>query len=512
MPTQANSTTVRGIDYAETFRFTEIFRAFGIATQPGKLMLGLLLVVAMFVSSLVLDGLFGGQSVLPGEFQAFVESDNLAEFDAWRQNRNATMLAELRAELAHLNVDWSDTDTPLKTAQQAIDAHYRGLSKAAIDDEARSAFAELWARDVRSIEALRPVGVFRTVLNEKMNAFSDLVDSVTHLRFGWRQFNPAESIDRQTLIGSVRTLLFELPAWLWHGHAVFMVVWMVVFVVIWSLFGGAISRMTVVDAATTDRPGAFEAMAFARQRWGQYIIAPLMPPLIVGLFLLLLALVGLAYHVPILNIVAGVLFAVAIPIGFAAAFFLVGWVGAVHMMYPAISAEGTDAFDALSRSYSYVIGRPWRFICYTVIALVYGAVTYLFIGLFVFLALALAQGGTALWAGQFDSIFPPPQLGQLRYSPDADVLGPTERIAATVISIWVHLTIGLVAAYAVSYYFSAYSTIYLLLRRCCDGVSVTEVYAEVTPTAPSVATREKIESAGQGEPNDPPPLTQADSE
>src|SRR5262249_32373096 len=56
---------------------------------------------------------------------------------------------------------------------------------------------------------------------------------------------------------------------------------------------------------------------------------------------------------------------------------LVGW----PLMYTTISAEGSDSFDAISRSYSYVYQAPWHYLGYTLVALVYGAVLIFFVGL-----------------------------------------------------------------------------------------------------------------------------------
>ena len=55
---------------------------------------------------------------------------------------------------------------------------------------------------------------------------------------------------------------------------------------------------------------------------------------------------------------------------------LVGW----PMMSATISAEGTDSWEAVSRSYSYVFQAPWHYIWYAFVALVYGAVIVFFVG------------------------------------------------------------------------------------------------------------------------------------
>ncbi len=547
MPSRSDAHTVRGIDYASTFWFTEIFRSFRIATQPGKMGLALLLVIAVFISSLLLDGLFGGRSVVPGEFQRFA-TQSAEDYDDWREME----MQSVRRRLAIIAASYSDqsrqatiehyaeVSSPFREARKAVNDHFDGRiedlkerqadeTPDASDPEAAKAIEEEYAAarsviedqrhtNLTRINDLASTGIFREVIDIKINAFARLITAATELNPGWDQLNPARDLERAqfnedltpTIIGSLRVVLYEMPTWMWHSHRGFMVVSMLLFLGIWSLFGGSISRMCVVEVATDERESAFAAFAFSRKRWLQYALAPAIPMILIGIFALLLAAIGLLYHVPVLDILAGVLFALAIPVGFAMAFFLIGWVGAVHLMYPAISAEGTDAFDSLSRSYGYVLNRPWRFLLYTFVSLIYGAATYLFVGLFVFTALYLAQGATAIWSGRFDQIMSQPRVGDLTYNLDFSELTATEKVTAVIVFVWVHLAVGLVAAYALSYYFSCYSTIYMLLRRRCDGVSITEVYNEADDK--SEGPGDKIEPGSTPPVNEPAPLSQADAE
>ena len=70
---------------------------------------------------------------------------------------------------------------------------------------------------------------------------------------------------------------------------------------------------------------------------------------------------------------------------------LVGW----PMMYATISAEGSDSFDALSRSYSYVLSNPWQYIWYSLVALAYGAVVVFFVGFMGSLMVYLGKWGVS---------------------------------------------------------------------------------------------------------------------
>ena len=65
------------------------------------------------------------------------------------------------------------------------------------------------------------------------------------------------------------------------------------------------------------------------------------------------------------------------------------------MMYATISAEGSDSFDAISRSYSYVYQSPWHYIWYSLVALAYGAVVVFFVGFMGSLIVYLGKWGVS---------------------------------------------------------------------------------------------------------------------
>jgi hypothetical protein len=505
--------TVARIDWDRTFWFASIFRAFRLATQPAKLALAVVLVVAMFVVGVVLDQLIGGERVLPGEFTQYTQAAGEPAFDDWRAEQRDQLRQQLAWQL-RTYVDGGydqalrlvEQRDPWQEAETLVHEHFRqqraDLPDAADDDpdaaEARQARLEQLHQQERQvldrIDRLRPTGVFVAVLEIKVEAFSNLIDAAVNLRFGFDQLNPRNPLRPATMIGAIRTVLYELPLWLWHVHTVFLVIWLVVFVIIWSLLGGAISRLATVEAARGDRLGMSDGVRFAFRRWFSYAATPLIPLAFVALLGLVIAVGGLLFHAPLLDIVGALLFVVALPLAFVMAMLLILWVGGVHLMYPALAAEGTDAFDAVSRSYSYVLARPWRLAWYTLVTLAYGVVTYLFVGLVVFLTLRLAQAAGSAFTAPLQTVLPPPELGDLGYFDEVawTELGWSQRIAAVVVSVWVYLLIAVVAAYAVSYYFSAFSMIYLLLRRCCDGTEVGEVFRD---NEPEPASAEKVEPA-----------------
>jgi hypothetical protein len=160
------------------------------------------------------------------------------------------------------------------------------------------------------------------------------------------------------------------------------------------------------------------------------------------------------------------------------------------MLYPTIAVEGSDTFDAFSRSYSYVYGRPWRMIFYTLVAAIYGTLCFVFVKLAASLIFHAASSITGKTMNLADAAYAAP-LGKLQaiwFNPSFSgpffghfyqfPLSVSEKIAGFFIAIWVFLLVGMVVAFAISFFFSGYTMIYLLLRRAVDSTELDEVYVD----------------------------------
>jgi hypothetical protein len=157
-------------------------------------------------------------------------------------------------------------------------------------------------------------------------------------------------------------------------------------------------------------------------------------------------------------------------------------------MYPTIAVEGSDSFDAISRSFSYVYARPWRMLFYTAVALIYGAICYLFVRMFIWLMLALTHHFVA--AGMFASaastdplwttMWNGPAAPGWRLSYDIDFLTLTwyQSISAFLLAIWVYLVVATLGAFTISFYFTANTIIYSLMRHEVDATEMDDVYLE----------------------------------
>lgn len=467
---------VESINWSELLPFTRIFGSFKIAVDPPKLLLSLLLVVLLFVTGKLLDTIWGGQVFVP-ETTGQIRFDEISEYTV---RDRATFERRLASS-------WEDRREQLNAGRD-----------------------------------LPPLGgIFSSALRYQLGAFDNLVTAATSLNFGLTGLVAGGLPVGPTVVGALYQMFVVLPGWLWTAHPWFLVTYVLIALAIWALLGGAICRLGAAHAATTRHLDPGEAIAFARDRWLWFFAAPLLPALITGVIVIVLAAGGgIFFNVMVLDVIGALIFGLALILGLVAALLLIGFAAGVHLMYPALAVEGTDGFDAVSRAFNYVFGRPWRWLLYTGVALVYGAITYLFVGLVLFLTVWITHRAAGWWViatvgeakvNRFDAMLTPPELGQLIYHIQWDTLPATAKAAAGMIWVWVVLLLALLPAYAISYYFASHTWIYLLLRRSADGTDVTEFFME--PPKPSETTSEarptEAVSAGEASavatPQAPPP-------
>jgi hypothetical protein len=204
---------------------------------------------------------------------------------------------------------------------------------------------------------------------------------------------------------------------------------------------------------------------------------------------------------------------------------LVGW----PLMYSTISTEGSDSFDALSRSYSYVYQAPRHYVWYSFVALVYGAVLVFFVGfvgsllvymgkwgvsqapflqsqnikndreptyLFVYSPTSLDWRGLMLSKSQFSvrkEEVKPSGVRTETYALTKEYMDSMKwynEAGAILVSIWLYLVFLLVVGFGYSYFWTAATVIYLLMRQKVDDTELDEIHLEETdePFVPPPAT------------------------
>lgn len=258
-----------------------------------------------------------------------------------------------------------------------------------------------------------------------------------------------------------------------------------------ALFGGAISRIAALHFAREEKISIRQAIRYSLGKFLSFYTAPLIP---LGVILALGVLVmagALALNIPYGGpLLVGLLFLLPVALGLIIAFLLVGLFGGAGLMYPTIAVEGSDSFDAISRSFSYVFARPWRAGLYALLATFHGTVCYLFVRLFAFLTLKSVHcfGKVAVWTGG-ETISPSAdKVDVLWPAPTFDALVPpfnwaamdnwTQTTGAALIWVVVALVAAAVLGFGISYAISSCTVIYYLLRQKVDATDLDDVYVE----------------------------------
>lgn len=235
---------------------------------------------------------------------------------------------------------------------------------------------------------------------------------------------------------------------------------------VWSFFGGAISRTTAVAVARQENVNWGPLSSFVRKRMAQYFLAPLFPIMATFLGACFLALVGLIMRLDVGVAAAGLLWPLVLLGGFTMAFLLIGLFFAWPLMWAAISAEGTDAFGALSHAYSYTYQRPLHYLCYTVVASVLGLIGWFLVDLFAFWVIQLSEWGVTWGSG----------AERWQAIKDATQLEGALAWGRWFIVFWTNAVLTLAFAYLFSYFWTSTTVIYFLLRRLVDATEIDEVF------------------------------------
>jgi len=315
-------------------------------------------------------------------------------------------------------------------------------------------------------------------------------------------------------------------------YLVLVILWMLA---VWGFFGGAICRIAAVQIARNEKISLGEAIGFARDKFLNLFTAPLFPLIFLGvitLFLIIFGLItGFTYWFGDI-VLAGPLWPVVLVLGLIMAVVVVGLIG-WPLMNPTISAEGSDNFDALSRSYSYVYQAFWHYLWYWAVALGYGVALVFFIGFMGSLVVYLGKWGLSQAPGlqsvseerdrdpaylfyytptsfqwrellirdNRQHVEPPGGLHPDSYEfSDEYVKHMTvpNKIGAILVGVWVGLFFLLIVGFGYSYFWTASTLIYFLMRRHVDDTELDEVYFEEgdleppsspAPPAPSPAAK-----------------------
>ena len=145
-------------------------------------------------------------------------------------------------------------------------------------------------------------------------------------------------------------------------------------------------------------------------------------------------------------VLGGFLWPLVLVAGFLMAVLLLGLLFGWPLMWAAISTEGTDSFDALSRTYAYVFQRPLRYLFYVIVAGVIGWLGWILVREFAagIVWLGYWAAGWGCGREQIDAILP-----------GSGTLSGVGQFGAGLIRFWAGCVKMLAVGYCFSYFWTA---------------------------------------------------------
>jgi hypothetical protein len=241
---------------------------------------------------------------------------------------------------------------------------------------------------------------------------------------------------------------------------------------VWAFFGAAICRIASVQLATSERLSWGSALRHACTKYLAYFSAPLIPLVGVALAALPVLLIGFLIYLYIGGFglfLAALSWPLMLIAGLVMTLLILGLFFGWPLMWGTISTEGTDSFDALSRSYAYVFQRPLHYLFYAIVAAIFGWLGWLLVQNFASGIIWMTYWA-ASWGGTDKLVIDKVMSG-------GDLTGMGNA------GVWlIHLCTGCVKLLAVGYLFSYFWTasvaIYFLLRRTVDATEMDEVFLD----------------------------------
>jgi hypothetical protein len=287
----------------------------------------------------------------------------------------------------------------------------------------------------------------------------------------------------------------ELIIMYWREAWLFALINTILALAIWAVVGTAVSRMAAVRIAREESVPLGRALRFSFRKWPSAVSSPLLPfGVLVLMAAIMGAVAGLPMNIPYAGeVVVGLLWGLVIAMGFVLAVIFIGGAFSVGLQWPALAVEGTDSFDAISRSVSYISSRPWRYVFYVIFSAVYGSLTFILVKLVAFLALYIAHAAVRLFTfawgtdgstGKLDRLWAVPTLDAPWPDAGSASLIGAEPVATWFFQAWVWVVLGLVVAFLFSFFFTSQTVIYYLLRKVVEAKEMEEVYMEPSEEDP----------------------------
>ena len=320
----------------------------------------------------------------------------------------------------------------------------------ALDDSTR-------ARQTQSAAQQFPRGLFEAFAAEERRAAPQFVTALI-------------DFDLPALLAVSARALIQAPMRLWEVAPWMTSLVLLIVFATGSFAATALCRMSALDLARGQKLSAREGAWYAADRATRCLLLPIAP---IGLVLVLLfvpALYGVLLALPMGDIIAAVLFPIALVFALLASVVLIVSFSAM-LLYPAAAAvEDADLPDAITRSASFVIARPLLWLGVLSTSLVTLAMGGILVSLLLQVTEALMLIAASVVMG--DSIVENAASSRLG---SVETLSSTQGMSAQILSGWLALFRTLLSAYLFSLLAELSTRAYFYMRARVDGEEVATV-------------------------------------
>ncbi|MBX3372743.1 MAG: hypothetical protein KF817_02830 [Phycisphaeraceae bacterium] len=463
---------VDGIDFAALFRFPLILRQVVAALQPPRLLVGILVAACILGAGSAWDrfvavGRPDERPAIERRGGAEPAVASLTERLSGAACRSA-MATERDAARRAVLESWVPPDAlpsppALADARTALTWLERG---------ARARWPERWNRSDADRAAYADAW---TILAGIPDA-TPFAETCASLEAARRAFVSATLSGRPSgTVGAIAESVIALPRRMFGTWPLFSAVMVPIVVGALVFGGGMLARMTACDIGGGERISIREAAQFARAAWRRLLSVVLIPPGVMAGLSFLLLVPALMIAVPILNVVGGALWGLALIVAVPLVLLAALSVPAAVLAVPAAVSENMDAVDSLQRAISLMLRRPLHLLFYAALVL---------IGLAAGSALITAAAAAVRWvpmalaASAGDAWTVPPFLVQgVAPGPiPARPLAWHESVTGTLIGAWGRIVLLVAAGWHLSYMAGALTSTFLLLRRAAVGQDLAEIW------------------------------------
>jgi len=245
------------------------------------------------------------------------------------------------------------------------------------------------------------------------------------------------------------------------------------FVLVWSIFGTAITRHVALKLIGEDAPGLVGSIWYGTRKWlasfnsVAFVLLGIVAMAVPG------AILGLCMRTDIGLAVAGALWPLVLGGAVVLAILAVGVVAGWPLMVAAVGVERGDSFQAISTAFSYLYQRPLHYAFYGFVSIVVLLPALVVAELFADAITMLAFWAASLGMGHDRAVVV--MNGISTGLPDASA---TAQWGVAALKFWTRGVGSILDSFGWGYFWAIATATYLLLRQDVDGTELDEVVVD----------------------------------